>query len=131
MIEDPDFTKKIIQAVADHPRFPARMTKMELADQLQVGHDQSEKLTYHLVCALQANLLEGSYEIVRTFQTTDYIINDIEGLTHIGSEYAYHMNGALWAKALTWCKQQGIPLTTKAALKYIMTELGGGGETVG
>ena len=107
------------------------MTQGELAAQLQVGHDQHEKLVYHLVCALQANLLEGNYEIVRTFQTTDYIISDIEGLTHIGSEYAHHVNGALWAKALTWCKQQGIPLTTKAALKYIMAELGGGGETVG
>ena len=128
MIEDPDFTRKIIQAVADHPRFPARMKKEELAAQLQVGYDQPGKLDYHLVCALQANLLEGKYDIVRTDHSTHYIISDIEGLTHIGSEYAHHMNGALWAKALTWCKQQGIPLTTKAALKYIMAELGGGGE---
>lgn len=128
MIEDVNFTKKIIQAVADHPRFPARMTQRELADQLQLpmGRDQDEKLVYHLVCAFQANLLHGDCDTVKTFLTTEYIIH-IDGLTHIGSEYAHHMKGALWNKAIDWCKKQGIPLTTKVAVKYVMDALGGEG----
>ena len=113
MIEDVNFTKKIIQAVADHPRFPARMTQRELADQLQLpmGRD---------------NLLHGDCDTVKTFLTTEYIIH-IDGLTHIGSEYAHHMKGALWNKAIDWCKKQGIPLTTKVAVKYVMDALGGEG----
>ena len=60
------------------------------------------------------------------FLTTEYIIH-IDGLTHIGSEYAHHMKGALWNKAIDWCKKQGIPLTTKVAVKYVMDALGGEG----
>ena len=95
-----------------------------------MGRDQDEKLVYHLVCAFQANLLHGDCDTVKTFLTTEYIIH-IDGLTHIGSEYAHHMKGALWNKAIDWCKKQGIPLTTKVAVKYVMDALGGEGPQLG
>ena len=51
MIEDVNFTKEIVQVLADHPRFPARMRIEDIAQQLQLqsGRNDEEKLIYHLV----------------------------------------------------------------------------------
>ena len=127
MIEDVNFTKKIVQVVADHPRFPARMTLGDLAQQLQLqpGSNDDEKLIYHLVCAYQAGLLHADYDTYNTLEGTHHVFGYIDGLTHIGSEYGHHMKGAIWNKAVAWCKNQGIPMTTKVAVKYIMDALGG------
>ena len=128
MIEDVNFTKKIIQVVADHPRFPARITLVDLAEQLQIqpGRNDEEKLIYHLVCAYQAGLLHANYDTFNTFEGTHHVFGYIDGLTHIGSEYGHHMKGALWNKVVDIAKKQGIPLTTKVAVKYIMDTFGGG-----
>ena len=125
MIEDVNFTKKIIQVVADHPDFPARMTWGDLAQQLQIQPGDEDKLTYHLACAFQAGLLFGNYDVVNTLEGAHHTFGHIDGLTHIGSEYGHHMKGALWNKAIEWCKRQAIPVTTKAVLKYMMEALGG------
>ena len=129
MIEDVNFTKRIVQVVADHPRFPARMTVGELAEELQLqpGSNDEEKLIYHLVCAYQAGLLHANYDTVNTLEGTHHVFGYIDGLTHIGSEYGHHMKGALWGKVIEWTQKQGIPLTTKVAVKGITAALEGGG----
>ena len=95
MIEDVNFTKRIVQVVADHPRFPARMRLEDLAEQLQLqpGRNDEEKLIYHLVCAYQAGLLHANYDTYNTFEGTRHVFGYIDGLTHIGSEYGHHMKG--------------------------------------
>ena len=96
MIEDVNFTKRIVQVVADHPRFPVRMTIADLAEQLQLqpGRNDEEKLIYHLVCAYQAGLLHANYDTVNTFEGTHHVFGYIDGLTHIGSEYGHHYEGS-------------------------------------
>lgn len=86
MIEDPELTLKILTYFADDAvGFPANTDVQDLTG---VFPDVPvDRLTYHVICAIDCGLLRGEYSQARVMEGAYYTVGFIDGLTQEGGEY--------------------------------------------
>lgn len=122
MEEDIEITNEIIGFFAKQNSFPVNITLGSLAQELG-RQGEISKVGFHLKCAIDAGLIVGDYRRVATFGAVHYSFGFIDGLTKDGSDYYKATQVRIWDRAKKWCLEKGVPLSTKALLKYINSEL--------
>lgn len=117
MIEDPKLTLDILKYFAsDHIGFPAHVKVETLLDHYPQGTDTIE---YHLMCAIDNELLIGKYRIITAFEGSAIKVGILQGLTPKGGDYVRDSDSNLWEKARQSLIDQGIAVTTSRLVDSI------------
>lgn len=118
MIEDPKLTLDILKYFADdNVGFPAHVDSNDLLD--SYPQINKETLDYHLMCAIDNELLVGEYKIVTAFERSSLQIGILEGLTPKGGDYVRDSDSNLWEKARQSLTDKGIAVTTSRLVDSI------------
>ncbi len=112
MIENPEITLKILRIYArDETPWPANYC---VEDIVRLTDDfERNAIEYHLICAIESELLHGSVNKTSMMDGNLYTFGYIDGLTAKGSEYVCNSeNPEVWNKAKDYLISAGLKLTT-------------------
>ena len=112
MIENPEITLKILRIYArDETPWPANY---RVEDIVRLTDDfERNVIEYHLICAIESELLRGSVNRTSTFAGSVYTFGYIDGLTAKGGEYVCNSeNPEVWNKAKDYLISEGLKITT-------------------
>ena len=120
MIEDPEFTRQILEYFAsDDVDFPANKTVEDDLVKAFGGYPNISKIEYHVMCAYENELLIGDYQEVRSFEGVTYNFGFINGLTAKGGDYVRDSRSKYWNEAWEKIKETGLEVTTKRLLEFL------------
>lgn len=119
MIEDPKLTLRILEYFADEAvGFPANKLVEDLVGVLpDVG---VEDLRYHVICAIDGDLLHGNYTAQGQITGTVYTVDFLAGLTQKGGEYVRASgNKKYFDEACNKIRAMGFTVTTQLLCDYL------------
>ena len=121
MKEDPKFTLQILEYIAgDDIGFPANLSLHDLHGVFP--KEDWDRLSYHVLCAYQCDLLLGEYSKTETLdEGTQYHIGDIAGLTPKGCQYVAESNSKFLEKAKKKIVDAGLEVTTGRLVEAMNT----------
>ena len=116
MIEDPKLTLKILKYFAsDDISWPANVDDRDLINYFT--NIPSDKVEYHLYCAIESGLLEGEFRRNATFDGAFYTFGRLDGLTVVGGDYVRNASsGNKWELVKKKLSTAGLELTTRNAM---------------
>ena len=116
MIEDPKLTLKILKYFAsDEISWPANVDDRDLKNHFT--DIPSDKVEYHLFCAIESGLLEGAFNRNATFDGAFYTFGRFDGLTVVGGEYVRNASsGNKWELVKEKLSTAGLEFTTRNAM---------------
>lgn len=118
MIEDPNFTRDILEFFArDEISFPANIQVEDL--QREFPDKDLPVIEYHVMCALDSELLMGDYSETRTFDGVIVMIGYINGLTPRGGDYVRDSRTEFWERAWKRIRDSGLAVTTDRLIQVL------------
>ena len=126
MIEDPKLTLKILKYFAsDDISWPANVDDRDLKNHF--SHIPSDKVEYHLYCAIESGLLEGKFSRNAMSAGAFYTFGRLDGLTVVGGEYVQNASsGSKWELVKKKLSKAGLEFTTRnvmLAMQNVIEEL--------
>lgn len=79
----------------------------------------TDTIEYHLMCAIDNELLIGKYRIITAFEGSAIKVGILQGLTPKGGDYVRDSDSNLWEKARQSLIDQGIAVTTSRLVDSI------------
>ena len=118
MIEDVELTRKILEHFAqDEVGFPANLSYEDICSAF--GDTDQQTIAFHLWCACDAGLLEGSCNEKELMDGWQVTFGWFLGLNIRGSNYVHDSRGSLWAKAVKRLKEHKATVTTAAIVEIL------------
>ena len=117
MIEDPKLTLEILKYFArDEISWPANVDDRELTNHF--SDISSDKVEYHLYCAIESGLLEGEFKRDAMLDGAFYTFGNLDGLTPEGGEYVQMASSSSrWELIKNRVTEAGLKLTTRTAIQ--------------
>ena len=113
MIEDPNITLDILKYFAsDEISWPANLDDRQIKNHFKnIPH---RTVDYHLICAIDSELLRGAYTRHAVAGGAFYTFGRIDGLTVEGGEYVRNAAGSkVWDRAKCRLIEAGVEVTTQ------------------
>ena len=117
MIEDPNLTLEILKYFTrDEISWPANVDDRELINHF--SDISSDKVKYHLYCAIESGLLEGQFTRNAMLAGAFYTFGNLDGLTPEGGEYVrMASSSSRWELIKNRITEAGLELTTRTAIQ--------------